>query len=174
MLVLLDVNGILTRKVPKGGSSITTTTYDFVPREGVNEFIRDLSSVCTVGIYSSTTYKNIKILLDALNIAIPIIMDRNCTLLDPDYAISTYDITSTRNVSIKATDTVKNLERLWSHPFLNADRKWNSSNTLLVEHDPVKTRFNDDKNVLIVQEYTEGCTETLADVLERIRSKIPL
>lgn len=164
MLVLLDLNGVLCCKVPfdygcvsKPGVSVSASKYKFILRPGVREFFDQCRGVCKLAIYSSTKLHNIQVALNALLTAeqrnqLLFIADRSVTLLDPDYGT---------NANISDYSTIKNLSCIWSHPIYNAKRCWNASNTLLVDNDEFKVRFNDPANVLVVDEWS--CKEECKD-----------
>jgi len=127
-----------------------------------------LNQQFTVGIFSSTTYVNLEKILNFVDLKwkryIHIVADRSTAALDPDFGI---------NDKITNYVTVKNLSQFWSHPVHNKDRKWNQGNTLLVEHDPMKVRFNDPSNIMIIDEFKSlEEKETLKDVYVRILGKM--
>lgn len=163
-LVLLDVNGILglkTVEVPKELEYIKCKNYNFVVRPGIRNFLTELRDIATVGIFSSTRYMNVSSILYGIDPDFKKhfspIMDRSMTCFDPDG---------------DNFETIKSLEIFWNNPIYNAERKWNSDNTLLVDNDLSKIRFNSEKNVLVAEEYSLTGDDDLNLLLEKIREKI--
>ena len=173
-LVLLDINGLLCSKIDKNHKLFENlltvecnSNYSVLLRPNAGEFLTELSQHYTVGIYSSTTYVNITKILTAISrdwkSYVSIIADRSCTVLNPDF----------QNVpKIKSYDTVKLLTRIWEHPIHNCDRKWNKNNTLLIDHEEEKLRFNDPRNILIVEEFTISSETNITDLLPQIENKL--
>jgi len=162
ILVLLDVNGLLCRKIQNNdleGKNLANkkiidaikcnNQYHIIIRHNIRNFLTKLSETYTVGIYSSTNFININIIMNTISKDwknwITFTADRNYTALDPDYGV---------DEDIHSHDTVKMLSMIWQHPIFNANRKWNQSNTLLIDHEVKKLRFNNAENILIVEEYT--------------------
>jgi len=152
-LVILDASGILYNKYQEKPKNcvdfLQRNNYVIVFRPGILEFITNLMTDYTVAIFSSTTYYNLKPCLEAmltptLNKQILFVADRRNVKLDPDYKV---------DPEIEIHDTVKNLTDIWSHPYYNSKRIWNNHNTILVEHDERKTRFNPSENILIIPEW---------------------
>jgi len=170
-LVLLDLNGILAYKteniVPENRPHVTTKYYKLVARDGIEEFFRIAEGSFNVGIYSSTFLPNIKKFIDgcmsSVRNQIKIIADCSVASLDPGYGI---------DKNLKKYDTVKTIERIIYHPILNADRKWNFNNVLIVDHEERKLRFVEDRNRLILPEYKEGDTSPLLDIFDEIVMKL--
>ena len=183
-LILFDVNGLLalkvtaTDKIPEAKKC--NVNYSTVARHGVYDMLTVLSEKYVLGIYSSTTYPNISIMLQSIfrnselcsskwNSIFTIISDRNNTCLDPEYGI---------NKEIKSYDTIKDLKRIWEHPIFNKDRKWNDTNTLLIDHDKNKLRFNNKKNILVVDEYLisdyKSKLDNTSELIKAIEEKMAL
>jgi hypothetical protein len=131
-LVLLDVNGVLGYK-EKG---------KFVFYSGVQDFLKQLKEKYIVGIFSSTTDKNVSKILFRLTKnwkeEFHPIMDRSMTCFDNEG---------------ESYETIKLLIQFWENPVHNAERKWCCSNTLLLDDSRKKVRLNDTRNVLIVEHY---------------------
>lgn len=142
-LILFDVNGLLCRKTWNEESQ----KLEFYPVPGVKEFIDSLKSSYTLGIFSSTRHHNIvKILKEIFGAKHPfqIILDRSVTQLDPRYP------------EVPKHSTIKKLKRLWTNPVHNEERKWDITNTLLVDHEIEKIGCNPANCILVVSEYLEG------------------
>lgn len=155
MLILFDVNGVLCFKVREktelagldDQDIIKAASYWMVLRPGIVEILRRLSKEHTLGIFSSTTFKNVNPILSVLEkhgVKFSIKAYREYTQLDPDFE---------KNDNIKEFDTVKRLNMIWQHPYFNTQRQWNERNTLLIDDSTLKTRFNNDANVLIVESF---------------------
>lgn len=169
-LILLDVNGLLCLKIkPNDPRYITTEKlsfppyYDVIARPGIKELLAKLAEKYTLGIYSSTTYKNINEILGLLygkdKRPFLFIADRELTKNDPDYGT---------DPTINEYDTIKVLSQIWENPTRNYKRIWNSSNTLLIDHELKKLRFNAEQNILIVDEFNPQ-TESPADLEKLIQ-----
>jgi hypothetical protein len=162
-LILFDLNGVLCTKIPMKKDP---SRYTFLVREGIQDFLSSFGDDFCLGIYSSTSYANIKKVLATIDPErkIELIIDRGHTLLDPNYGTIK---------GLTEYDTVKNLDYVWSNPVFNKNRLWSANNTLLVDHSPLKVRFNDDKNILLIDEFTVNNTEDSLDELrESILSKL--
>lgn len=165
-LILLDLNGVLCRKITSGPmpeNAFDLRAYAVEPRPGVTEFLEFCYSHYAVGFFSSTTFKN----------ADPILKK----LLTPEqYKLSTikwfrdrtrFDPDNTNH------ETVKVLKDLFENPVTNYDRVWNETNTLLIDDSEQKTRFNSKGNVLLVKSYTgDSQDRELALLMEEIPQKL--
>ena len=172
MLILFDVNGVLCFKCHdesklkiSSKDLVNAASYMMILRPGIREVLKRLSQEHTLGIFSSTTFKNVVPVVKELEksgIKFAITAYREYTQLDPDYL---------KNVSIQSFDTIKRLETIWSHPFFNSNRQWDSTNTLLVDDSAVKTRFIDPDNVLVIPsfDYVEYVRQ---DTLENFEQNI--
>lgn len=169
MLILFDVNGILCFKSytelvdVRKEDFINAASYLMILRPGIRELLKRLGEKHTLGIFSSTTFKNVIPVIKELEksgIKFAITAYREYTQLDPDFL---------QDKTIQPFDTIKRLETIWSHPFFNMYRVWSRENTLLIDDSKIKTRFIDPANVLIWpsfnhEEYLKGCH---ADDLEQ-------
>jgi hypothetical protein len=156
-LVLLDVNGVIGKKIAKSTIGIELSSYSFVLTPGVDKFLTELESHYSVGIFSSTTNRNLTKIIRALPTRFSLIMDRTMTDYDPD-----------RN----DFSTVKLLSRFWNSPVHNPTKEWKQENTLLVDDDINKTRFNDDTNVLIVDLSLHNLDQILEAIDEKFQSML--
>ena len=176
-LLLFDVNGFLCIKVKSDvqGSIKCSQSYNIIIRPGIVEFLKKVSLRYTIGIFSSTTFNNIQTILECLHPNykefISVIADRLVTSLDPDF-----NPNFNNDPYIKSFDTVKRLDRFLEHPLLNKDRIWNVSNVLIIDHEKTKLRFNPEKNILIVKEFTyddyiNNTVDDLSLLIEKIDDK---
>lgn len=173
-LVLLDVNGVLGVKIPNNetnntnnsyktnnidnidnNSIIELKSYNFLLRHDMDKLYRELTSKYDVGIYSSTSYPNLARILS--NYKFPFIADRSHTFYDPDSS---------------SFETIKDLRNILDNPVFNPDRKWSYTNTVIVDNDYNKLRFNDSKNTLIVEEYALDNRYDCQILLDLIDEKI--
>lgn len=158
-LILLDINGVLCAKIPNGElTKRQLKEWPLVPLNkhcqllvapGIVEEIRALKDKgYTLGVFSSTEMRNVKKTLEMVfgssETPFSIIADRALTQLDPDYG---------KDPQVQVHDTVKKLARIWQSPLLNPDRRWNATNTVLVEHDYRRVRFCPSTNVVLVPEF---------------------
>jgi hypothetical protein len=173
-LILLDVNGLLCLKLPKRSPPdldpndvIKINGYlKILVRPGVRAFIAELAARYTVGIYSSTTRPNLnKIITGIFGPSHPFIFIADRTLTQPDPTIGT-------DPTIPFYQTVKNLSSIWNHPELNPDQQWNESNTLLVDHEAHKLRFNPPRNILVTPEFTLQTYQTQSEPLTYLSESI--
>lgn len=162
MLILFDVNGVLCFKVRDkeelvgldDKDIIKTTDYWMVLRPGIIDLLCRLSKEHTLGIFSSTTFKNVNPILSVLEkhgAKFFIKAYREYTQLDPDFG---------KNDNIREFDTIKRLNQIWQHPYFNTQRRWNKRNTLLIDDSTLKTRFNDESNILIVESFDREAYKT--------------
>jgi len=166
-LVLFDLNGVFFLKVDKHSVScddlVQGLRHDFVLRPGIKNFILELKARgYTVGIFSSTKFLTFRDVLTAIfgrEHVFDVIADRTHTTLDPDYGI---------DPNVKDFATIKDLNRIWNGPLFNEKRIWNPQNTLLVDHELAKIRFNPEANILIIPEYT------LADYHDKVNKPLGL
>jgi hypothetical protein len=173
-LVLLDVNGLLCCKVDDPRVDVSkfevqrANKYKTVARPDCRKFVAKLMDTYTVGIFSSTTAFNLNKILPwllgkELRSKIVFIADRHSVKFDPNYGTC---------AGIESHDTVKYLDDIWSNPCFNWNRDWNSTNTLLVDNDLRKVKFNEPANYLVVEEWDIKSTQTLIDVFLDIQAKI--
>ena len=156
MLILFDVNGVFCFKTRDEADLanvhkrdiIRGPNYWMVLRPGLRQMLKELAHEHTLGIFSSTTFKNNNLVVKVLEEDGPLFdikAYREYTQLDPGFASTD---------SVKDFDTVKPLKTIWRHPFFNSNRMWSSDNTLLVDDSVLKTRINPPSNVLVVKEFT--------------------
>jgi hypothetical protein len=155
-LLLLDVNGVLCRKVTRRDAislpadTIRLLGCDVIPRPGHREFLTHCFTHYSVGIFSSTTERNVTKILDGLltpeqiaSLALRWFRDR--TRLDPDYGMEP---------NIERHETIKLLSDVLDNPILNEQRRYSLRNIILVDDSFLKVRFIDpQENVLIVPTY---------------------
>lgn len=148
-LVLLDVNGLLLCKVKKGTvkRAVRYSSYeDVIIRNHAVEFIEKLMSKYDVGIFTSghrsNTFNLIKLLMGTeKSKKLKFILSREYTKFDPE---------SDDNIS-----TVKILSDVYNNPVVNRNKIYNKYNTLLCDDSEIKTRFNPQENIVIVEKFTD-------------------
>jgi hypothetical protein len=155
-LLLLDVNGVLCRKVnrrddiPLPPDCIRLLGCDVIPRPGYKELLAHCFANYSVGIFSSTTERNVTKILEGLltaeqNASLMLRWFRDRTRLDPDYGMET---------NIQRHETIKMLCDVFDNPILNEPRHYTLHNTILVDDSYLKVRFIDPQaNVVIVPTY---------------------
>ena len=157
-IVILDMNGLLCKKVLKNSKyspsdrkikSVNIKNYKLYIRPGVQDFINRLLKSYKVAIFSSTTNKNLFCVLDIvlgpkIMKRLTFIWDRSRTRHDPDYG---------KDSSIKSHQTVKILKDVWKNPIINPRRIWNQTNTICIDHEFSKLRFNQRENIIIIPEW---------------------
>lgn len=148
-LVVFDVNGMI---VSKNG----------VIRPGIVELVSTLKSRgCKVAVYSSGFAKNVHITLKRVfgdhRKVFSFILDRSHTQIDKDSPLS--------------YATLKSLDFVFNNPFVNPDRTYDYTNTLLLEHDFLKTRNVSNINVLLISEFTGGDVSSNEVFIEMLSEK---
>lgn len=164
-LLLLDVNGLLIYKVRPGDSKkadMKLEKYSVIFRPYFKEFLNEIFKLYDVGIFSSTTWKNISKILgytftENQEKNLVCIWCRDRTRLDREKG---------------GYQTLKMLNDIWDNPVINAGNQYNNFNTLLCDDSTIKTRFNDPRNILIVKEYQGDMQDRyLLDILKLIKEK---
>lgn len=182
-LLILDINGIAVYKKMKPkfgkGKDKTNLIHDnnkFIEKDKmclyINPYIKDFILWCfdeniDIGIWSSTYKHNAEdvikfIMTEEERKKLKFEWYRDRTEFDPDYGI---------DPNIRGHDTVKNLYLVWCNPIVNfrnydcvndnndhdnrLNYKYNETNTIILEDNEKKVRFNDKENVIIVDSYTE-------------------
>lgn len=164
-LVILDIKGILGIEVEKGNTvrqgTLKLASYDFLPRPEVATFLSNLYKDYEVAFFSSTTEKNAFLILkeiltrDQMKKTL-FFWYRDRTHLDPNPGALPYE-------------TVKLLDDVFTSPIVNKERKWSKNNTILVDDSAVKTRFNDDANLIILPTYDPEVADNLLEVLNSLK-----
>ena len=172
-LLILDINGIIcfkssnkdSKEYRKGDEeSLKLPSYKIFKFNGIEDFIQWCLDNYDVAIWSSTTHRNASEMLKLCNIDISkfkFVWYRDRTELDPEYKI---------NKDITRYNTVKNLERIWSNP-INVYRQYSSKNTLIIDDDHMKVRFNDKDNVFIVNNFYDLKREDIVDRFNNLEFK---
>lgn len=154
-LLILDINGILCKKVPKQPQDkdidlnyehIDLPYYNVYLRKGVRKFLNWCYQQYTVAFWSSTTHKNAEIIINHILTVVQrekthFFWYRDHTQLDPDYG---------KDPNVIESDTIKLLSRVVSHPSINLCRRYSYNNILLLDDTMMKTRFNFKKNILTI------------------------
>lgn len=147
-LVVLDVNGVLCYKVYKSkdlvknkDNMLVLTHCNVYFHPEAKDFFKWLFGRYRVAIYSSTTSKNVKPILKHLLTKqqyekLEFIWCRYMCTLDPEYGI---------RKEIKMFDTIKLVSSVLDNPVVNANRRYNISNILLLDDSYLKLRFNPQK-----------------------------
>lgn len=183
MLLILDINGLLCRKVQKDHpeANLVRPGYGVILRPGYKEFLEQCYAQYDVAFFSSTTKRNAEVILKAFLSTeqfkqTKFIWYRDRTSLDPDWhadqieSDNSWNDTTWQKEEIKTHSTIKLLQNVWNNPMINAQRKYNTSNTLICDDSAMKLRYNPQKNCLIVPAFAE---ETLKDdTLEQIWQNI--
>lgn len=165
-LIILDISGVLCGKdksvknkriknkkvyTQKFGNCYGTRNYNVYIRPYATEFILQLLKRYDVGIYSSTTTRNISsifsmILTKCERERLKFIWCRNNCRLDPDYG-------KDKDIRIASFDTIKDLSLIVSHPVINAKRKYTMDNILAIDDSSLKLRFNKKEMYIIVEPF---------------------
>ena len=170
-LLLLDINGLLCCKVPKGQKNkkynkddiLKLNSYKVIIRPHCREFLEYCYSKFTIGFFTSTCEWNVKAILNKLltpeqHKATALMWFRDRTRFDP--------ISSADEMSF---ETIKMLEDIFQNPMANEKRLYNDQNTLLIDDSETKTRFNDPANIIICKAFTgEEDDRGLFDLMEII------
>lgn len=171
-LVILDMNGLLCMKVPNDSNYklsnpsikiIKIKNYVLYIRPGIHGFMDRLLKNYKVAIFSSTTRKNLILSLGAIlgnrtMKRINFIWDRSRARHDPDYG---------KNPLIKSHQTVKILKDVWDNPIVNPWRIWNQTNTICIDNEITKLRFNKPDNIIISPEWDPNSFENKLPELEK-------
>ena len=192
-LLILDINGLLCRKVKKdylGPVDLELATYRVVRRPGYSEFLATCYANFTVGFFSSTTRKNgdqiLQILLtDQQRKDTLFFWYRDRTSLDPDWPSTTQPITCHPSWSLEDIDdwsaqgveeyaTIKNLVSVWANPIINWDRRFSLLNTIICDDSTIKLRFNRKENCLLVPSFVTPEDEVLPNLGEKINCKFEI
>ena len=167
-LIILDVNGLLCCKVEKihyedtnskrefridphnsnnenvfqtqnKSSYIQLRNYRVYARSNVRNFVDKLLQNYQVAIFSSTADVN-------LNKILPWLLGKS--ILEKMSFIWCRSRTEI-HLPDGPHKTVKKLENIWKSEEVNPDNIWNSYNTLIIDDDPSKIRFNLERNNLV-------------------------
>ena len=191
-LLVLDINGVLCRKVPKdykGPTDLDLSGYKVILRPGCREFLEKCYQNFTVGFFSSTTYKNAGPILGSLltpeqDKTTLFKWFRDRTSLDPNWTlgpdgrrVSSHhswgsDI-SLPQIKLKDHSTVKRLTSVFESPFINRDRTFDWTNTIVCDDSIEKLRFNPRSNCFVVPSFVEHDNE-LDTLFERIEGQFSL
>lgn len=149
-LLILDINGLLCCKMPKSYPNteleiLELKSYKVLMRPGYREFLDLCYNNFTIAFFTSTYEGNANAILKKLLTAeqqkvTAFKWFRDRTHFDPD--------------SSTPYNTIKKLQDIFDNPVINADRKYHSSNSILTDDSPTKTRFNDPKNIVICEPFT--------------------
>jgi hypothetical protein len=167
-LLCLDLNGLLVAKIdksqPRPPNSIKIGRYWIVFRPGYENFLSKMYSRYKVAFFTSTSQENGSKIINSLlneeqdqNTAFTWYRDH--THFDPKPYNDPYAV-------------VKKLDDIWTNPVVNEHRQWSEENTLLIDDEYKKARFNPEDNVLIVKTFNGDPNDTeLKHLSSRIRHK---
>ena len=172
--LLLDINGLLCCKVPKGqkyknydkSDILKLNSYKVIIRPYCREFLEKCYSQFTIGFFTSTCEWNVKAILNKLltpeqHKATVLMWFRDRTRFDPD-----------TSHEVSGFDTIKVLDDIFQNPMVNEKRLYSEQNTVLIDDSETKTRFNDPANIIICKAFTgEENDQGLLDLLEIIPQK---
>lgn len=184
-LLILDLNGLICHKdrehpvdeqnkLGPHDDFYQFKVYRVLSRPHFLEFFTRLfDNNYEVALWTSTTEYNGKRIIEWM---IPQIIQnkfkfiwyRDRTRLDPDFGT---------NEEITQYDTVKNLQDVWSHPYVNGYRRFNALNTCIVDDGPHKMRFNAPDNVILVSDISfddENWVQLTVDAIEQRFSMLDL
>lgn len=180
-LVILDFNGIFIDKVfdpsaesnqngktEKGVEFKTIKNFIIYFRPHFRDILNEISRKYSVAFWSSTTEQTAQPILSLMGLKkydFRFIWFRENTLFDPNYGVDD---------DIERHDTVKNLSNVYLNPVGNRDRKWDETNTLIIEDSPKKVKYNPIRNVLILNPFDHNDPSTFdfpEDLFEMIESK---
>jgi hypothetical protein len=154
-LIVLDINGLFCEKLVRGSlpadevlRTVDTGKYTVVIRPGAKALLDFIYKFADVGFFSSTSVTNAKNIINSLltksqKKRAKFMWFRDRVQLDPDYG----------QEGVSKFDTVKNLTQIFLSPELNESRKYSPLNTLIIDDDFKKVRFNDERNILVVPSY---------------------
>lgn len=182
-LLLLDINGVLCRKVDskyEGPVDLELTSYKIIYRPGYEKFLAECYERYDVGYYSSTTYKNADGILRAMltkkqRDSTVCFWYRDRTCLDPDWgkSISNHDswdgdLTTTQ---ITKFSTVKYLSTIWQNPVINYNRVYSENNTIICDDSSIKLRFNNRKNCLLIDSFVDDNDTILETFIDNVAAR---
>lgn len=152
-LVILDMDGVLftrdrfTKDNKYDNHDFVFKGYKYYIREGASEFISRLNDSYDLCIFTSMVKSNaIQIINCITKVRFKHIFGREHTKLDPEYGI---------DPDIKSYDTIKLINDVINCPILNKDRKYNLSNSIIIDDSYLKMRYNNPKNVIIYNHGSE-------------------
>jgi hypothetical protein len=177
-LLILDINGLLVKKHSKFDLNpfqkkelltkkdiIDTKTAFFEICPGTREFLLKCMQLYTLAIWTSTTYSNANLIIDKLftvkeKNSLAFIWMRDHVRYDPNYGI---------DPNITDFDTVKILDDVYTNAMFQ--RKWKSNNTLIIDDSFQKLRFNNPKNIVVVENCNNIDLRSFNDLLNTINNK---
>jgi hypothetical protein len=113
-------------------------------RPGYKEFLEFCFENYNVGFFSSTNKWNVDAILKKL-----LTSKRRKEIIFTWYRDRTHFDDENGEYA-----TIKKLQDVFDNPVVNYNRKYNSTNTILIDDSKLKTRFNDPKNIIICEEFT--------------------
>ncbi len=162
-LIILDINGVLAEKTfigkgstPKGAYKVNGVFYMIKPE--VSTFIAKLFQKYRVAIFSSTTRRNAmplikKVFTQKQVKRLLFIWTRDRTRKDPE--------------NLNGFKTIKKLDDFWDNPVFNAKGCYDKSNTIILDDESEKQRFNPEECLIIFNiKNPESDFETLLNTIE--------
>lgn len=152
-LIVFDLNGVFFDRVKLKDADPNDDRkyYDYgwmryYIKEGIYKFINKYSKTYDMGIYTSMTHDNVHNILKKMfgckyKYKFKFILTREHVKFDPEYGLLP---------EIESYDTVKHLDDIFMNPMCNKYRKYNPDNTIIIDDSYKKIRFNDPKNVIIL------------------------
>ena len=151
-LLILDINGVLCCKIAN----------QVVLRPDYKEFLSFCFDNFTVAFFSSTTYKNANAIINKL-----LSSEQRSKV-----AFFWYRDRTRKDHEMGGYSTIKNLIDVFDNPVINKENKYNKYNTLICDDSPTKLRFNDEQNVIIVQEFKgDKEDQVLHNMIKEISSR---
>jgi hypothetical protein len=148
-LLLLEIKGVMCSRrhvsetISDNFESLRIYQNRFILRPQAREFLRHCLAYYTVGIFSSLTDRLLVKILKKLTTAdeyksLAFVAGRNHTKFDPSH---------------RGHLVIKRLEDVLDNPVYNFKRKFSSNNTLICDSSLAEVKFNDSKNVVLVQAF---------------------
>jgi len=165
-LVILDVNGLLGYKCGKDeifDDSLPRQKlefYDFIERPGVKPFIDKLLEKYQIAIFTSATFYNYEGIIKKL-----LTPEQVKSMTFRWYRDKTRHDREANILGLEKYSTVKVLQDLFDNPVYNRDDEFNSTNTILCDDCPIKTRHNPPENVIIVEGFKGDPQDTYLEDL---------
>jgi len=141
-LLIFDLEGVCCQKDRRSRTTIDVSGRSVHIRPKIRQILTELSHQYRLAVWTSTPKKIAHQIVNHVFQDLPLVFTwyRTETEFDPDFGF---------DPNIDRYATVKTLDRVFYSLKVNPDRRWTGKNTLLIDDSPVKTRFNEEKNVLI-------------------------
>ena len=157
-LLIFDLNGVLCRKINKYDyiynsniPHIELPNHFLYIRPGAKQLLQELWKIdgLDIAIFSSTTYKNVNLILDHLMSKkdmsrLKFLWCRDRCSFDPYYGVMT---------AISKYATIKKLDSIFENPIVNWNRNYNETNILMVDDSSLKMRYNPRSTYYLIDGY---------------------